>query len=314
MMTRLRALPWGWILIGLAYSVAVLPIQPQPRLFWLGIVVALAYLVVAVRTTRSTAHLAQEHDTAPILTLWSKSFRTTLLTRAVLFLPMFCLMMAAQQFMVMTPQYCPSLFTAYCMTYGGGIEAESVLLASAFLGLFLLLDHGLLTALTLMVQKHLPKSPAFVGNTAVGLRFALAAATLALVAISLNLLDLTAYSSYDSLARTDPTTYRRVVETIYPGFEPLVNTGLFLSSNVLNHPSYCQQYDNSNPRNCLSEYDTRPFLARQLVSMMMGVLMYGLLIVVALRVAAPLSFRLRLVEKNKHGFTPEEPELDITYL
>jgi len=62
MITRLRALPWGWITIGVAYFFAVLPIQAMDRMVWLGLAVAMAYLVLAIRTTHTTAELAQSSD------------------------------------------------------------------------------------------------------------------------------------------------------------------------------------------------------------------------------------------------------------
>ena len=152
MINRLHALPWGWIVIGLAHGIAVLPIFPQHRLFWLALVVAMAYFVLAIRTTHATAELAQSSDESSIFTLWRTAFRTTLIHRALLVLPMFCLAMAAQSFMVVTATSCPVLFRAYCMTYNNGLQPELLLLSASVIGVFLLLDHGLLVALTLLAQ------------------------------------------------------------------------------------------------------------------------------------------------------------------
>lgn len=306
MLTRLRALPWGWMTIGLAYGIAILPIFPQHRLFWLGLAVAMAYLVLAARTTHDTAELAQSSDDQSIFTIWRTAFRTTLIHRVWLALPMFCLMMAAQFFMVVTPTYCPALFRAFCMTYGNPVQGELVALATGTLAIFLLLDHGLLIALTLLAHKHLPKSAAFIGNTAVGLRFALACAVLSVVAVSVNILEFSMYSHYNNT----PTivTDRRALETIYPAFEPLVTNGIFVNANIFNHASYCP-YTNQP----CTGHDTRPYVARQMVSAIMGMLMYIVLIVGVLRLTAPFSLQFTVAHaKAKRGPIKADPE--IAYL
>lgn len=310
MINRLRAMPWGWITIGLAYSVAVLPIFPQHRLVWLGIAVAMAYLVLARRATIDTAERAQSSDDQSIFALWRAAFRATLTHRALLALPFFSLMLAAQNFMGSTPESCPTLFRAYCMTYHNSIQIETLVLGGGMLGLFLLLDHGLLIALTLLVRKHLPKSAAFVGNTAVGLRFALACTVLSVVAVSVNVLEFSMYGYYSSQTTV---TDRRALETIYPAFEPLVTNGIFLNANILNRPTYCTSYIESDYTRCNAQFDTRPFIARQMVSALLGMLMYSLLIIAVLRLTAPFSLRFSVAHaKAKRG--PIDADAEIAYL
>jgi hypothetical protein len=314
MINRLRAVSWGGITIGLAYGVAVLPIVTQEKIVWLGLAVALAYLVLAVRTTHATAELAQSSDDQSVFALWWTAFRATLAHRALLLIPMFSLMMVAQAFFVSAPIECSAMFRAYCSynaVYGIslGLQTEAIIIAVSTLGIFLLLDHGLLIALTLLAHKHLPKSSAFVGNTAVGMRFAMACAVLALVAVSLQVLDVT---SYKGVWYENTLTDRRVRETIYPSFEPLVTSGILLSANIINRPSYCQQND-PNSDLCIMNYDTRPYVARQMVSTFMGMLMYSVLIMGVLRLTAPFSLQLSVAHaKTKRGPIQADPE--IAYL
>ena len=311
MITRLRALPWGWITIGVAYFFAVLPIQAMDRMVWLGLAVAMAYLVLAIRTTHTTAELAQSSDDQSIFGLWQTAFRATLGHRGLLVIPMFSLMMAAQAYFTSAPTNCTLLFKAYCsfnQTYGV-LQAEFVLISAGVLGLFLLLDHGLLLALTLLAHKHLPKSAAFVGNTAIGMRFTLACAVVALVAISLQLREVIYYS--DSYRSFPGITEIRLTQTLSTAFEPLVSNGVLLSANIINRPTYCAQ-TTYNTEIC-DQYDSSLFVARHIVSAFLGMLMYGLLIVSVLRLTAPFSLQFSVAHaKAKRG--PIEPEAEIAYL
>jgi hypothetical protein len=309
MFMRLRALPWGWMTIGLAYGVAVLPILVPHRMAWVAVATALAYLVLARRTTIQTAQMAQAHDDMSVFRLWRTAFRTTWLNMGLLALPMICLTLAAKDFLVLTPSYCSGLFHAYCMVNNMTVPVEQYLLCGALLVTFLALDHGLLVALALMTHKHLPKSSIFVGNTAVGLRFALACTVMSVVAVSINMLDLSMYWPNGS---NTSVTDRRVLETVYPGFEPLVTNGVLLGANILNRPPYCVRYADETYTSCQTLSDTRPFIARQLVSGMLGMLMYGLLLLGVLRLTAPFSLTVRINQKAKRSVASADTE--IAYL
>jgi hypothetical protein len=285
MTNRLNQLSWGWITIGFAYGVAALPIQSPHRLFWVGLVVAAAYLVLAIRTTHDTAVLARASDNQSIFALWHTAFSKTLMHRGLLLIPMFSLMMAAHQFLVVVSPQCSTLLQAYCSLNVGIIQVETLIISASLLGIFLLLDHALLIALSLLSHKHLAKSSTFVGNIAVGLRFAIACAILSVTAVNLSFVEV-AGSAY-GYANTQ--TDRRILETIYPSFEPIVTTGFLLSANTLTHPSYCSY----TPQPCYQFFDTRPFIARQLFIAALSALMYGLLIAGILRLSRPNTYKAK---------------------
>lgn len=315
MVTRLRALPWGWMVIAAVYVLLALPLSPQPRLFWLGLGTAAAYLVLARRTTIHTAALAQNND-ARLLSQWKTAYRQTAFNSALLVVPFLALMVAAQQFMVGTTSGCPNIFRAYCMTYSGSPETETMLIACAFLGVFLLLDHGLLVALALFARKHITGSNA-AGTAAVGMRFVIASALVSITMTGMAVFDLTSWQSYYPYGYGSTVTDWRIAETVYPAFEPLVTNGVFLGANVMNHPSFCNNYDYSNTMpngsyRCLSMYDTRPYLLRQSVVALLGMLLYSGLILGVLRMTAPFDVQMRLEHKSKRGVV--EPEAEIAYL
>jgi len=192
--------------------------------------------------------------------------------------------------------------------FGAGLQVEAIIIAVSVLGVLLLLDHGLLIVLTLLAHKHLPKSSAFIGNTAIGMRFALACMVMAVIAVSVQILEVTDYNSYYD---TSTVTERRIKETLYPAFEPLVSNGIMLSANILNRPTYCAQ-TTYNTEIC-DQYDSSLFVARHIVSAFLGMLMYGLLIVSVLRLTAPFSLQFSVAHaKAKRG--PIEPEAEIAYL
>lgn len=290
----------GWTLLAVAYVVAVLPIEPSQHLIWSGIAAALAYFVLARRTTIQTVQLAQEHPSTPIVYVWRQAMQVTLKHRLLLIIPTFALMLVAAAFLRATPPYCPGLFRAYCMISGSMPEWHNIVIVGAGVALFLLLDHALLVALALMSRRYFTESAVFVGNTAVGLRFALACAILSMSAVSVNILE---FSTYKNWISPDHITERRVVETLYPALEPLVTNGIFWSANLYNRSDRCaDQYgriDQIAAQPCTYLYDTRPFIARQIFVASLSALMYGLLIAGILRLSRPDT------HKAKRGSTED---------
>jgi hypothetical protein len=265
---RLNHFSRGWIVIAFAYCIAILPIQ-APYSFWVGLVVASAYLVLAIRTTCATAELARCSDDQSIFALWRTAFRATLIHRALLFIPMFSLMLLAHQFLSVISPQCSTLLQAFCSLNNSKLQVELVIIAASLLGILLLFDHALLVALSLLAHKYLSRSTVFIGNTAVVLRFTIACIVLSLVAVILSLFEVAGHTYGYANTQTD----RRILETIYPSFEPIVTTGILLNANILAHPSYCSYA----PQPC-HFYDSRPYVARQMVSVFLGMLMYVLLI------------------------------------
>jgi hypothetical protein len=266
----------GWIVIALAYIVAVLPIQSTQHLLWLIIPVIAAYFVLALRITRTTAHLAQTEPQL-LLDLWRKAMRRTVGNLIPILGLMFLLSQAAQKFLADTPINisCSGLGRAYCIYNGLRPQQwEQFILAIGILSLFLILDHSLLVALTLLIQKYVLQSPQFVGRVAIGLRVLIACAALSATVISFHLLT-PLYGSWSS-------TNQRIVETVYTVFEPLAADGVFIASNILGHPTICQSWPFTN--GCALT-DTRPFIARQLFIAALGAMLYGLLIVGILRLS-----------------------------
>jgi hypothetical protein len=261
----LKRLSWGWLIIGWAYVVAVLPMSPQHHAVWLWVSVMLAYLVLAGRTIDMALRVNQNASSDP--SARRKVYWACLINPALLLLPMLSL--------VLTHRTIMSLRSEFCLPYAVCASDSVIYLPFALLGIglivvVLLLDHALLISMALMLRRHLQASTGLLRNMALFLRISL---TCFMTCASVILANIWSKAFLDAPPVLNLNGYAIEGQyLVYPAIEPLLTDGVFLSATFLAwKPAPCEIYGADRSICLVRRADTLPHF---LVTMVVGILIY----------------------------------------